>query len=231
MVGLRGERRRTFGVATGLQNYGFIPLPILASLFDGQTIAVHLMHTLGVEIALWTAAVMLLTGGKAGGWRNLFNAPLLTTVACIGANALLRYPALPTGIGNAVGMLSACAIPISLLLIGATIRDLLRAPQRAGADSHPLAEGAAAVAVRLMALPALMLLFAKFVPMPIELQRVLVVQAAMPGAVFPIILARRYGGDTATAVRVAMVTTLVSVVTIPPVIIFGLWWTGAIPSL
>ena len=37
----------------------------------------------------------------------------------------------------------------------------------------------------------------------------------MPAAVFPMIIARRYGGDEATAMRVVVVTTLVSLLTIP----------------
>ena len=46
-------------------------------------------------------------------------------------------------------------------------------------------------------------------------RHVIAVQSAMPAAVFPMILARRYGGDEATAMRVIVITTLVSLLTIP----------------
>ena len=49
----------------------------------------------------------------------------------------------------------------------------------------------------------------------------------MAAAVFPILLVRRYGGDITTAVRVVMVTMIVSLLSIPPVIVFGLWITGS----
>jgi malate permease and related proteins len=48
-----------------------------------------------------------------------------------------------------------------------------------------------------------------------ELRRVLYIQAAMPSAVFPIILARHYGGDPATAVRVVVATSVLGLITIP----------------
>jgi predicted permease len=53
-----------------------------------------------------------------------------------------------------------------------------------------------------------------------------VIQAAMPAAVFPIILTKQYGGDTETAVRIVIITTLISIISIPPVIVFGLWIMG-----
>ena len=75
-------------------------------------------------------------------------------------------------------------------------------------------------------LPSLILLFAKLSPISPELKKVLVIQAAMPAAVFPIILTKQYGGDTETAVRIVITTTLISIVSIPPVIVFGLWIMG-----
>lgn len=232
LIGKKGEARRTFAVATGMQNYGFIPIPILIDLFDDSTIGVHLMHTLGVEIALWTAAVMLLTGGKRGGWKSLLNAPLITTVVCLLLNLTGQGPTIAENSGfvmRAVEMLAACAVPLSLLLIGAAIRDLLRAQEPGKGANNTAVEAIAAIAVRLAIVPLLILLCARFLPLSIELKRVLVVQAAMPAAVFPIILTRRYGGDTATAVRIVVATTAVGLFSIPLVIVFGLWLTGTSP--
>jgi predicted permease len=113
-------------------------------------------------------------------------------------------------------------------LIGAIIRDLLQASStHENRQGGHCAEIIMAIAVRLLALPALMLLLAGLVPLPLELKRILVIQAAMPAAVFPILLVRRYGGDIATAVRVVMATTIVSILSIPPVIVFGLWITDS----
>ena len=81
-----------------------------------------------------------------------------------------------------------------------------------------------ACTLRLGVLPSLFLLLAKFLPASTELKQVILLQSAMPAAVFPIILARQYGGDPATAVRVVVITSLGGLVTIPLWLQAGLKW-------
>ena len=123
-------------------------------------------------------------------------------------------------------MLGDCAIPLSLLLIGATIYDLLNDSDEKKTTESRTREAILATGLRMIILPALILLFAKLSPISAELKKVLVIQAAMPAAVFPIILTKQYGGDTETAVRIVITTTLISIISIPPVIVFGLWIMG-----
>jgi malate permease and related proteins len=84
----------------------------------------------------------------------------------------------------------------------------------------------AACAVRLGVMPALMLCFARWLPCPVELKRVLVVEAAMPAAVIPIIIAQYYGGQPLTAVQVVLSTTAAGLFTCPLWIRAGLAWLG-----
>src|SRR5205085_1821653 len=71
--GLREAReRRTFAVCVGLHNYGYVPLPLALLLFDQATAGVLFLHIIGVEMAMWTLGVMLLSGGNLGrDWRRL----------------------------------------------------------------------------------------------------------------------------------------------------------------
>jgi len=55
----------------------------------------------------------------------------------------------------------------------------------------------------------------------VELKRVLVVQAAMPSAVFTIVVARHYGGHAPTAVQVVLATTVASLLSAPLVLAWG----------
>jgi predicted permease len=60
------------------------------------------------------------------------------------------------------------------------------------------------------------------------LKRVIVLEGAMSSAVFPIVMAKHYGGDTRTAIQVAMGTTFAGLVMIPLWIrlggqVVGLW--------
>jgi predicted permease len=80
--------------------------------------------------------------------------------------------------------------------------------------------------LRLGLLPWLFLLAAKFLPLSVELRRVLVIEAAMVSAVFPIAMAKHYGGDPPTALRAVLSTSLVGFLTIPLWIRFGLTFVG-----
>ncbi len=84
----------------------------------------------------------------------------------------------------------------------------------------------AALALRLGLLPVLILLLARYLPLSLELKRVLVVQAAMPAAVVPIIIARLYGGHPRTAVQIVLGTTAIGILTIPLWLRAGLAWVG-----
>ena len=123
-------------------------------------------------------------------------------------------------------MLGNCAVPLSLLLIGATINDLINDSKEKIFNQQRSAEAILAIIMRMLFLPIVLLIYAKFAQISPELKKVLVIQAAMPAAVFPIILTKEYGGDTNTSVRIVIVTTLLSVITIPPAIVFGLWFVG-----
>ena len=119
-------------------------------------------------------------------------------------------------------MLGQCAIPLGLVLIGATIAD--------HAHEFTSARGgramAAACALRLGALPVLFLLLAKFLPASRELRQVILLQAAMPAGVFSIVIAKHYGGDVPTALRVVIATSLAGLVTIPLWIRVGMKFAG-----
>ena len=84
----------------------------------------------------------------------------------------------------------------------------------------------AACGLRLVLLPALFLLLAKVLPVSQELKRVMMVEAAMPAGIIPILIAKHYGGQPLTAVQVVIGTTAVGLVAIPLWLRFGLSWVG-----
>jgi predicted permease len=115
-------------------------------------------------------------------------------------------------------------VPLGLLTTGVSLADFLDEPSKLLHRNIALA----ACAVRLGIMPVVMLCFARWMPFSVELKRVLVVEAAMPAAVFPIIIARHYGGQFLTAVQVVLWTTAVGLVTCPLWIRAGLAWvTGS----
>jgi predicted permease len=226
LAGLTENRaRRTFALTTGLHNYAYIPLPLCLMLFDSGTVGVLLVHNVGVEITMWTVGVAVLSGKSLiGGWRRVINAPLLALTLALLLNLLGCYFAPPESFLvpakiflTLVHWLAQSAIPLALLMIGAIVADHL--PEMRGGQLFRVA--GVAIAVRLVIMPLLFLLLARYLPCSVELKRVIVVQGAMASAVLPIALTKHYGGDPRIALQVVLGTTLVGLVTIPLWIRFG----------
>jgi len=222
LLGLKkGSGRRTFAVAGGLQNYGYIAIPLVAYLFPSDDVmAVLFIHNLGVELAMWTLGLMLLSGIASPSPKVLLKGPIIAVVIGIFLLQTGLDHWVPSVLSMSFSMLGACAVPVSLLLVGTVVYDLM------GKVKFDWKIGIGGIVVRLGVVTVLFLLVAKFVPMPVELQQVLVVQAALPSAMFPIVLSRHYGGRTDVAMIVVLATTIASLLTMPLVISFGQRWVG-----
>tara|TARA_R110000850_G_scaffold189065_2_gene314704 strand:- start:1790 stop:2734 length:945 start_codon:yes stop_codon:yes gene_type:complete len=218
----KGEGLRTFVISVGIQNYGFLALPIVVSLFPDNPGPAGLIfvHGVGVEIAMWTIGLAILSG-KAG-YRSIINGPFIAVVAALILNYTGLYQWIPGIFQTAMEMLGRCAVPMSVFMIGATIGSYFRH----GIFTDAVRVAASSVVVRLGVMAVLILLTAKYLPLTPDLKRLLVVQAAMPAAVFPIMLSRLYGGQPQVAIQVVLATSIVSIVSVPFVIAWGLGWVN-----
>ena len=217
----RGTGLRTFAFTIGFSNYGYMPIPLIAALFGTGTLGVLFVFNTGIELAVWTAGILVLSGGSLReNWRKLVNPPAVSLLLGVALNSL-RVP-VPAPLQDVVGALAGCAVPLALVLIGAMLDEHLRRPRELVA---PRIVGAATL-VRLGLLPLVLLAAARGLPVSRELKQVLVVQAAMPAGVTTIVLAKYYGGQPLTAARIVVGTTLAAVLLIPPWIRFGLWWVA-----
>jgi malate permease and related proteins len=216
------EHRSAFTLCTGMYNYGYIPYPLAMALCAGA-FPTMIVFNVGVEIALWTVGIVIITGGLATGWwKHILNPPALAIVLAVAINAAGWAQHVPFPVMKASTMLGQCAVPVGLLVSGAVMLDLLRQIKW----HHGLHTLLAASVLRLGVLPVLFLLMAKHLPISMELKQVLILQAAMPAAMFPIVVTRLYKQDTETAVRVVVGTSVLGLLTIPLWVWFGRWWVG-----
>lgn len=221
-----GHGLRTFALAVGLTNYGYLPLPLMDAMFGPESRAVLLVHNVGVEAAIWTGGVLVVTGlSPLQGWRKLINAPVIALIVALTANLTGATVHVPEVLWKLVHALGACAVPLGLVMTGVSIQPHLDDPRQLVDKRVTLM----AWLLRLLVLPWLFLLAARYLPCPVELKRVLVVQAAMPSAVISIIIARVYGGQPLVAVQIIVGTTALALFTIPFWIRFGLSFAGLTP--
>ncbi|MEO7933159.1 MAG: AEC family transporter [Chthoniobacterales bacterium] len=217
--------RRTFAFTTGIYNYSYLALPLVVSLFNRATLGVLFTFNLGVEIAFWTVGLIVLTGSenKAGpGWRRVVNPPILSIVFAVILNAIVRPEWLPHFLTSGIHTVGGIAIPLALLLTGATMADWI--PSLKTGFRTPLV--ALAIGLRLGVLPVLFLLAARWLPMSLELQRIIVIQAAMPAGMLPVVIAKHYDGDPGAALQVVIGTSVIGLLTIPFWIRVGLPLVG-----
>jgi len=224
-IGLKvGSGLRTFAFAAGVCNYRFIPFPIAGALWGARAQGVVIIFGFGVELALFSVGLVILTGASIRGeWRRLVSPMLITLVGSIVINVAGLAPHVPAFAGGIARSLGACAIPIGTVMIGVSLADYLDEPAKLLHRNIALGS----CAVRILIVPAICMGLACWLPWPLDLKRVIVIEAAMPAGVFPIILARHYGGQPLTAVQVALATTAVCLITCPLWIRAGLAWLGA----
>lgn len=221
----RGSGLRTFALSAGSQNFGFTAAPVVQILWPTATLSVLFIHNIGVELAMWSVGVMIMAGSNGIIWKKLLNGPVfavcfsLTLIAC-GWDHLLDGP-----IRSTISMIGVGAFPLAILITGCTIMDLMTAKK----PNLKIILGASAI--RLFIAPAVFLSAAYFLPLSPELKQVLVVQAAMPAAMTPIMLARLYGGQPAIAVQVVVFTTALSLISLPIIIALGCKWLNLLPIL
>jgi predicted permease len=103
-----------------------------------------------------------------------------------------------------------------VLIIGASIADIW------GQERMRWSIAVLAPVLRLGIIPVAFISAAWFLPVTMELKRILIIQGAMPSAVFSIMVAKHYGGHAPTAVQCVLSTTLVSMITTPLVIAWAL---------
>jgi len=224
VIGLDSDgKRRAFALSVGICNYGYIPYPI-AEQFYPDAITELILHNVGVDLALWSLGIAILNGIAGGGWkRAVISPPLIAVIIALAIRFSGASSTLPPSVFKAIGSLGGCAIPMGLMLSGAIIVDFLRESTWGGS----IRMVAAAIGIRQLIMPLLVLGAAGTLIQTTNLQHVMMLQAAMPAAVFPIIITRLYDKDVQTALRVVLSTSLAGIVLIPFWIAVGKWWLGA----
>ncbi len=231
LLGLqKGAGKRTFALTSGVQNFGYTAIPVVSQVWGAGAMAMLFVHNLGVELAIWSVGVMMLSGEKTVQWGRLLNGPVVSVLLglILVGSGLDKFLSPGEGLAHAIGgplrtamsWLGAGTFPVAILITGAVMMDLV------GVERPSTRIVLGGCVVRLAVLPALLLAAAKFLPAPLVLKQVLVVQAAMPSAMTPIMLAKIYGGRPGVAVQVVIGTTVVSLFTLPFVIVWGKQWVG-----
>lgn len=210
---LEEESVRTFRFCAGIFNYGFIAIPVALAFFDSNIVVHIILFNLGVEIAIWTIGILILTANKLS-LKGLLNPPAIAVIVGLALQTTGGKQLMPSFFWEVVEILGQCSIPIGLLLIGGSFYQLM--------DNFRFSNGLrteiASLLVRNLFFPCLVISFiaSNFCPTDVPfLREVLVIQAAMPAGIFAVVIVSNYSANSVTAMRTISVTMLVSLLTLP----------------
>jgi len=220
--------RRAFLFHCLVNNYLFLPLPIVQWTFGDRGVALLFFSSLGFELTVWSLGVFLFAPGSQ--WRErlrgMFSPPLIALLSGITFVALrdglgLRWP--ESGLVGRLGEMAAYAletmgratIGVSMLVAGSRIADLRVYPMK---DPRIWT----VVMVRLVAVPLVVLGLLSVVRLDTVSRGVILIVATMPAAIVSAVFAERYGGDTHFIAGGLLATHVWALITVPLFLHFGL---------
>jgi malate permease and related proteins len=210
-----GGKARVLRQAALFSNCGYMGFPMLLGLFGETGVVYGSVYMMVFIIFLWTLGVYIFAG-KTGSWKQIFLQPGLIAVA-VGVVLFLGSWRLPSWADKAVSGLGALNTPLAMMLVGSLVAE---------GDFKAIFKDWAlllAAGVRLVLLPALSLgalwlLWMLGTGLPgagsVVIQSC-VLLTAMPVAANVAIFASMYDVKPHFAAQTVLVSTLLSVATVP----------------
>jgi len=219
------KRAGAFLFQNTINNYLFLPLPLVMLLWKDEGVALLVFASLGFELTVWTIGVFLFNRSSqlSEGIRMMFGPPLIALIFSLGWVCLRDLTGLQLpGTGFFADLthrllellhigtdtIGKATVAVSMIVSGSRISAL-----NIG-KAFDLQVWIVAV-LRLVVTPVVFILLLKQIPMGEMAYGILCVVAVMPAAVASLVFSERFGGDSDFIAATLLITHLAAVVTIP----------------
>ena len=204
--------RGPVGFALIFGNVGFMGYPVVASIFGHEAVFYAAVLNVVNTFAVFTVGTMLITGVSSDRQRFekkvLYSTPMLAAYLTM-AIVAFRIDDIPEAISQPLIMLGNITVPAALLIIGSSMSQLSPRTMLGNRTVY------STTLLRLVILPVgvhFLMRLVGFDPFVVNINTLVI---AMPVATYGTILCLKYGKDTTMITEVTFITTLVSVITIP----------------
>ena len=216
LLNIAPHHRGVFCTTFFCSNVVFIGIPVNLALFGDDGTPYLLLYFLANAIFFWTIGNFLI--GKDGtgsdiklfsvtSIKNIFSPPLIGFVSAI--IIILLGLHLPNFVMNTAKHLGGMTTPLSLMYIGIIMFGVNWENVSVNKDVIAILAG------RFVISPLLVLLVAYFIPIPSLMEKVFIIQSAMPSMMLIAILAKVHEADTEYATLLTAITTVAAAVAIP----------------
>jgi predicted permease len=207
------NKKNVLKFITVFSNVGFMGYPILDSIYGQTGVFYAAIFNIPFNILVWTVGVMFFTGEKdIKAMKKVLVNPAF--IAVILGLIIFRFSIkLPAPVLSTFQMVGSITTPISMIIIGSMLADSKIKDIFADFSIY---YGAI---IRLIVIPALIYVVLRVLNADEMLMKICVILQAMPAAVTTAIIAEKYGGDAVYASQSVFITTILSVISFPIVII------------
>lgn len=205
------DNKIELAIVSGLGNTGFIGIPLCAVLFGPEGALYAAIFDAGVDVTIWTFGVFLLQEKKQFRFsmlKEMLNIPMMAIIFGLSAAFFQVKP--PALFIELFDYLAALAAPLAMFYIGTIIMNLQRSRISSAARQLWIP-----IVVKLFIVPLSVAFFMIFIQTDVTVIQVILIQSMMPTITLASILFAKFKADEEMGAMTTVVSTLISLMTIP----------------
>ena len=211
-----GTRHRIENFAVAFGNAGFIGIPLVTAVFGPEAAFYVVSFSTFANLLQWTYGIVIISGKKETmNLRMVFVNPVFISMV-IGIALFVLQPTLPTVVTGTIGYIADGNTVLAMIILGYYLSKVQLRGLFADVRLYLFS------ALRLLVIPAVTILV--FLTFPFargEITLITLIAAATPIASSTAIFAQKFGQDYRRAVSYVCLSTILSVATLPLVMLFA----------
>ncbi len=207
---MKNGDRGMYSLMVGFMNNGFIGFPLATAVYGADALFFASLSNIPFNLILYTVGVVILQSGEeeAGfSIKRAINAPIIATLAAVLILAFGIH--IPSFLADTVDYIATATVPLSMMCVGLALGGVALKD----AFCHPRLYIVSLM--RVVVCPVLVWLALKGIVADPVMLGTIVLLAATPTAVICTILGIEYGRDGIESSECILLSTVMSVVTIP----------------
>lgn len=211
--------RNMYKLMTATPNVGFMGIPVITSVFGNKSMIYIVFYILISNVLIYTYGFALMknsvpenkkSSGKSavkGQLKQIFNAGVIASIVAV--IIFFMQINMPSPVMNFCNYMGNATIPLSMLLIGMSIAKSNLKKIFTNMKAYAFS------ALRMVIIPVAVVLACKHLPLDATVFGVFALQMAMPVGNIVALIAKDNGVDETCCTNVIVLSTLLSIVTIP----------------